>query len=136
MISGRTLHVLVVDNDESVCTATTAVLESLGYEAECETESLMALRAFSEDPEKFDFAIIEPVMPGITGLDLAVRFRRIRPGFPVLFYAGYVEESLSSRSEADGFGRVVLKPLTSKELVERIEDALHLRISTTPPETC
>ena len=112
------------------------ILEFLGCRADCKTESLTALKIFSEDPERFDFAIIEPVMPEITGLDLAVRFRRIRPGFPVLFYTGYADEALARRMEAEGFGRVVFKPLTSEELVKRIGDALHLSIrSPAPPFT-
>ena len=102
------------------------------------TESLStASENFLKTPQRFDFAIIEPVMPEITGLDLAVRFRRIRPcSFPVLFYTGYADEALARRMEAEGFGRVVFKPLTSEELVKRIGDALHLSIrSPAPPFT-
>jgi DNA-binding response OmpR family regulator len=124
MASEKVFHVLVVDNDEPVCEALTEGLEAMGYQAECETDSLTALRAFSENPGRFDLAIIEPVLPGLMGLDLAVRFRHIRPGFPVLFYAGYADESLSHRIEADGFGRVIFKPLTSRELARKIRDAL------------
>jgi len=67
----------------------------LGYRADCETDSLSALKSFSEAPAKFALAIIEPLLPNLTGLDLATRFRHIRADLPVVFYAGYVEESLS-----------------------------------------
>jgi CheY-like chemotaxis protein len=116
------LRVLVVDNNEPVCAVTADMLESLGHRADCETDSLNALKIFSEDPGKFDLAIIEPLLPNLTGLDLAIRFRDIRPGFPVMFYAGYVEESLSSRIAAGGLGPVAFKPFTISELAAAIKN--------------
>ena len=117
-------RVLVVDNDEPVCTATAEMLESLGYQADCETDSRRALKVFAEDPDKFAIAIIEPVLPDIMGLDLAIRLRHIRPDLPVLFYAGYADASLSSRIEADGHGQVALKPFRLSELAAAVKDRL------------
>ena len=126
MASKLPLRVLVVDNDEPACAATTGMLESLGCRADCETGSLNALKLFSEDPDKFDLAVIEPLLAGLMGLDLAIRFGRIRRGFPVLFYAGYVDESLSLQIEAEGHGQVVLKPVRSSELAVAIKNRLSL----------
>ena len=120
MDSRRTPHILVVDNDEPASGATVGMLESLGYRSTCETQSVNALRDFSEDPDAFDCAIIEPLMPVIMGLELAVRLRRIRPGFPVLFYGVYIDEPARLRIEADHLGRMALKPLNAKELAEEI----------------
>jgi CheY-like chemotaxis protein len=116
------LRVLVVDNNEPVCAVTATMLESLGHRADCETDSLNALKIFSEDPGKFDLAIIEPMLPDLAGLDLAIHFRQIRPGFPVLFYAGYIDVSLSRRIEADGLGPVAFKPFTMSELAAAIKN--------------
>ena len=124
MGSQMPLRILVVDNNEPVCAATTEMLESLGYRADCETDSLSALKVFSENPDQFDLAIIEPLLSDLTGLDLAIRFRHIRPDLPVLFYAGYVDESLSHRIDADRLGRVAFKPFRLNELAEMIKDRL------------
>ena len=120
MESRRTPHILVVDDDEPASRATTRMLESLGYRSTCETQSVNALRDFSEDPDAFDCAIIEPLMPQIMGIELAIRFRRIRPGFPVLFYGGYFDEPCCRRIEVDHLGRMAYKPLSSKELADEI----------------
>jgi len=117
-------RVLVVDNDEPVCTATAEMLESLGYQADCETDSRSALKVFAENPDKFALAIIEPVLPDIMGLDLAIRLRHIRPDLPVLFYAGYADESLSRRIGAGGLGEVALKPFRLSELAAAVKDRL------------
>jgi len=127
MASSLPLRVLVVDNEELICDATTGMLERLGYRADRETDSLNALKNFSENPGEFDLAVIEPVLPNLSGLDLAVRFRHIRPDFPVLFYAGFVDEPLSRQIKAAGLGKVVHKPLTLKELETTIKNRLCLR---------
>jgi CheY-like chemotaxis protein len=118
-----------------VVKTTAAMLEQMGYSAQAEAESLAGLRAFSEDPERFDLAIIEPAMqerfphiarknspdsPELTGLELAVRFRRIKRGFPVLFCANTMEPALAEEIKAAGFPEPVLKPLASRELDEMI----------------
>ncbi len=140
MTSHRKLHVLVVDNGEDMTKLTVEMLERLGYSAQGETQSLAALKTFSEDPNKFDLAIVEPVMselpvrsmrkssspaPELTGLELAVRFRRIRPGFPVLlFYTGAIEPPLEEEIRAAGFGAAIPKPLGLKGLEEAVGQGL------------
>ena len=124
MSSELPLRILVIDCDEPLCAVTTEMLESLGHHAKGETDSLSALSLFSESPYEFDLAIVEPAMPDLMGLDLAVRLRRIRPGFPVLFYAGYADESLSSQIKTNGLGQVAFKPFMLNELAAAITERL------------
>jgi hypothetical protein len=84
------------------------MLEYLGYQAECETDGQSALKIFSDNPDRFDFAVIEPILPDLT----------------VLFYAGYVDEALSLRIEADHLGQVAFKPFRLNELAAAIRDRL------------
>ncbi len=124
MASRQRLRILVVDFHKDMVTITTEMLERLGYATHGEEESLRALRAFSEDPSDFDLAIIEPVMPELMGVELAVRLRRIRRNFPVLFYTGHVETSLAQSIEALGLGQPLLKPMGLLEMEEAVEQAL------------
>ena len=126
MIFRRQLNILVLEADKDVVNITTSMLKELGHHARGETESLAALRAFSESPDEFDLAILESVMPDVTGLDLAARFRRIRRGFPILLYADCSDAPSAKRIEAAGLGRVVFKPLTSEELGSAIRETLRL----------
>jgi CheY-like chemotaxis protein len=119
----RRLHILVVDCDEDAAEVTTAMLEHLGYTAQTETESLKALKTFSTKPDKFDLAIVEPIMPELMGIELAVRFRRIRRGFPVMLYSGYIDPPLSEEIETAGLGEAVTKPLDLQELRGAVDAA-------------
>ena len=146
MVSGRKLHVLVVDNGEDTVVTTTAMLERLGYTAEGEAGSLAGLRTFSQDPDRFDIAIVEPAMAGqkgsefaalgsmrrgspvtheLTGVELAVRFRRIRPGFPVVLNTGQIESALAEEIKAAGLAKAISKPLGLKELEKAVREGLH-----------
>ncbi|HEY3275843.1 MAG TPA: response regulator [Syntrophorhabdaceae bacterium] len=124
MASKRGLHVLIVDCDKYMVEATVAMLELLGCTARGETQSLMALRVFSDNPDKFDLAILEPVMPELMGVDLAVRLKRIRRDFPVMLYSGYIGLSLAETIEAAGLGQAIFKPLGLQEMKESIQETM------------
>jgi LuxR family transcriptional regulator, positive regulator of biofilm formation len=121
----RGCHALVVDDQEDMISLTTSMLERLGHSTQVETQSLKALKTFSERPDRFDFAILEHLMPELTGLELAERFRRIRRGFPVLLYTGYPDRLSTKTIEAAGIGRVLVKPLTMEELGGALREAVH-----------
>ena len=125
MGSKQPQHILFVEDDEDTLSATSAMLERLGYSVRAETEGLKALRRFSEEPDRFDLALLDHGMADVTGLELAERMRRIRPGFPVVVYTGYFDTPTAEQLEAAGIGgRVVVKPATMKELSDVIQDAL------------
>jgi len=146
MVSERKFHVLIVDNDEDMVVTTTTMLERLGYTAEGETATLAGLRTFSQDPDKFDIAIVDPAMAGqegpalavlgsmrrgspvtgeLTGLELAVRFRHIQQSFPVVLYTENIEPVLAEEIRAAGFGEALLKPLGLGELDKAVIESLH-----------
>jgi len=126
MASKQTLHILLVENESFVMEVTTLILERMGYTVHGETTSLDALSTFSDSPDGFDLAIIEPLMPKLMGLELAVRLRGMRQDLPVLFYAGYLDPSLEQEISESGVGQTIFKPLLSRELSEAIQERLGL----------
>lgn len=121
MASRQGLHILLVECDSGVMNVTTSILEHMGYTVHGETNGLAALSTFSHDPDKFDLAIIEPVMPKLMGLELALHLVRIRQDFPVLFYAGYLDLDLEQAIGDSGVGPTIFKPLMSWQLEEAIQ---------------
>src|SRR5208283_5751590 len=107
MRPSRPLHILFVDDNESLVALFTKMLQGLGHTVDGQSLSLNALRVFSEEPDEFDLAILDHDMPELTGLELAERFRRIRPGFPVMLYSGHLDALTEERIAAAGIGHVV-----------------------------
>ncbi len=124
MRSSRQLHVLLVDDDESLVLQFAGMLERLGHTVNGQSQSLNALRAFSDEPDEFDLALLDLDMPELTGLELGQRFRRIRPGFPVMLYSGPVDSSTRERIVAAGIDHVVLEPKTADQLEAAVKAAL------------
>jgi CheY-like chemotaxis protein len=128
-------HILFVDSDADARSVTAAMLEHMGYSVRAETNGVKALQAFSEEPDRFNLALIEHRMADITGLELARGFRRIRRGFPVVFYTAYLDESSAKQVRTVSTARrVIVKPATMKELGDALQAALHegVRIKTEP----
>ena len=123
MHAGRQLHVLFVDDDETIVDGSTTMLEGLGHKVSGHNGGLKALRAFSEEPDTFDLAIVDHDMPDITGLELGERLRRIRPGFPVMLYSGHLDSQTTKLIGAAGLEHVIMEPMTVKKL-ERIVKAM------------
>jgi len=64
------------------------------------------------------------VMPGMDGHTLATRLRTILPDLRVLFMAGYSEEFLIGHSPLETDPRVLRKPFSRSDLLERVRRAL------------
>ena len=102
MASQHQRHILFVEDDTDTLSATTAMLDRLGYSVTAETEGLKGLRTFSEEPDLFDLALLDHWMADLAGLELAQHMRRIRPGFPVVLYTGYLDTASAKQLEAAG----------------------------------
>jgi CheY-like chemotaxis protein len=88
--SGRSLSVLVVDDDLLVLDNTAAMLDDLGYavvEARSGEEALQLLRR----TPKIDVVVTDYAMPGMNGLQLAEAVANERHGTPVILSTGYAE---------------------------------------------
>ena len=76
----------------------------------------------------FDVVISDDTMPKMSGRDMLARIRARRPETPTILMTGYstpekVEEAYG-RSGVFGF---VHKPWNNSQLLQAVEDALHLR---------
>lgn len=100
MVDGQSqgLQILVADDHAIVREGLKRLLESAGEgwvasEAGSGFEALELLRR-----RRFDLAIFDLSMPGMSGLDLLVRVRALYPALPVLFLTMRAEEIYARRA--------------------------------------
>jgi CheY-like chemotaxis protein len=79
---------LVVDDEEVVRASTADMLEELGYEVREADSSETALALVAEGMTP-DLLVTDHLMPGMTGVDLALTLRKRLPDLPVLVVSGY-----------------------------------------------
>jgi PAS domain S-box-containing protein len=123
--NGRT--VMVVDDDRAMLEITEEMLAHLGYEPvgyEAAADALQALRAH---PDRFDLVLTDESMPGITGTQLAMQLRELRPGLRVIVASGYGGPDLQRRAAAAGARAVLSKPYDSSSLAQALAAALEAR---------
>ena len=124
---GRT--VMVVDDDRAMLEMTEDMLARLGYEPVGYDASRRALEALSADPDRFDAVLTDESMPDLTGTQLAVSIKELRPDLPVIVASGYGGADLHRRAIAAGARAVVNKPYDSNSLAHALAGALARKIS-------
>jgi len=118
--------VLVVEDDTSLRHLVVRMLAGGGFETLAAGRAAEGLSLVRERQGAFDLAIIDMVMPGMSGLDLASDLQREYPSLKILYISGYVgslaAEALARRSP----DRVLLKPFTEETLLERVRTLLEI----------
>ncbi|MBA2932907.1 response regulator [Sphingomonas sp. CGMCC 1.13654] len=112
---GRTLKILLVDDEELVRSGTAEMLADMGHEIVQAGSGAAALGALRS--QAFDILVTDYLMPSMSGLDLAREARRLRRDLPVLMITGFADL-------ADDRGRDVArlaKPFHMDELARAIE---------------
>jgi CheY-like chemotaxis protein len=124
---GHGERVLVVDDEQPLLAVTAEVLSRLGYEPVAFSESRAALAEFEAQPGRFDAAITDEVMPGLSGTELAGVIHRQRPDLPILLVSGYIGPMMSERAMAAGVDEVLKKPVQSREIAAALARVLAAR---------
>jgi signal transduction histidine kinase len=86
--TGRSLHLLLVDDEELVRVGTAEMLRDLGHDVTEASDGQGALLLLQEEPG-FDAVVSDYKMPRMDGAELAERIRQVRPNMPILLITGY-----------------------------------------------
>lgn len=111
---GRT--VLVVDDDSLMLPMVEEMLAGLGYEPVGYAAPEPALAAFRADPARFDAALLDQRMPGMSGTELARALRAVRGDLPVILSTGFHGGELSEQAQRAGVMEILAKPYAAGEL--------------------
>jgi PAS domain S-box-containing protein len=123
---GQGQRILVIDDEAPLVAVTTEVLSRLGYKAVGFSNGRDALAEVEAAPARFDAVITDEVMPGLSGTELAQRLRLLRPDLPIVLVSGYIGPMMSERAHAAGVGRILKKPVQSRETASALAELLHL----------
>lgn len=120
---GRHQQVLVVDDEPLLVRLVTETLSELGYMAVGFTNPLEAAAAFQAHPERFDALVTDQRMPDLSGTELIVRARVLRPALPALLLSGFLDNEAGAQARRLG-AHVLGKPVLRQELAATLARAL------------
>lgn len=119
-------HILVVEDDPAVRSATVALLARAGYQvssASGAAEAEAALAAMGAPPQ---LLLSDVVMPEVSGPELVARVEQRYPHMRVVFMSGFADDDAVMRGVAARELALVAKPFSASELlgtIRRILDA-------------
>lgn len=119
---------MIVDDDVSILDILRQSLSLMGYTCEAFTSGEDALAALERRPA--EVMLTDIVMPGMRGLELVSRAKRLHPAITAIVMTGFVEEFSYDEAIRSGAADFIKKPFTVQELLVRIKHAKlqdHLR---------
>src|SRR5687767_5325280 len=116
-------RILVVDDESIVCDSIKRILKFCGYEVEMATTAREAI-ALLENDGKFDLVIIDYLMPGMKGDELAVVVKSRLTKAPIVMITASAEALQASGNPLNGVDYVISKPFLLEEFREAIAKIL------------
>jgi PAS domain S-box-containing protein len=116
----RDASVLVIDDDPDVRGFIVTSLEEQGYRVREASDGRKGLKAIAED--KPDLVIVDFIMPGLSGAEVANRILTEQPGQSILFVSGYSETEAVRRVAPDA--PLLTKPFRAEALDKAVRRAL------------
>ena len=116
---GRGESVLVVEDADAVRVLTGRILYAAGYQVIPVESGAVAL----ERLDACDVLVTDVVMPGMSGVELAVAARERRPDLPVVFVSGYTGDAKIAASD-DPATAFLAKPFDGDALLRAVRGTL------------
>jgi CheY-like chemotaxis protein len=116
----RPLSVLVIDDDPDVRAFIVAALEEHGYRVRHASDGKEGIAEAEREPA--DLVIIDFIMPGLSGAEVADRILAENPGQPILFVSGYSETEAVKRIAPDA--PLLAKPFRAEALEKAVRAVL------------
>lgn len=120
----RELKLMVVDDEPLICDILTTYLTENGFEVHGFHHPKEALDFFESYHPDIDLAILDVVMPEMSGYELLDKMNRIKPDLSVVFLSGYSEENKMPGHVVNNVKAYLEKPLRLKEILSRIESII------------
>jgi CheY-like chemotaxis protein len=125
-------RILVVDDERMIADTLSVILRGVGYETFTAYNGLLGLDAARELAP--NLVLSDVVMPGLDGIEMAIKIRTSQPEVRVLLFSGQASTvDLLRFAEERGFHFEILqKPIHPTEILRKV--ALALAVSSQPSD--
>ncbi|WP_298065830.1 response regulator [uncultured Mailhella sp.] len=113
-------HVLLVDDDETLCYTATRALQELGVTVESAPDGMTAISMATRNHEEgcdYDIILLDWKMPGLDGIETARQLNSLlKPKVPVLLISSYDWAKIEEAARNAGVSGFIPKPLFKSTL--------------------
>jgi len=122
-MSNEKIKILLVEDDTNLGFLLLEFLESNGFYAKLYRDGISGLNGF--ESSKFDFCILDVMLPKLDGFSLAEKIREQNKRVPIIFLTARSMKEDKIRGFNIGIDDYVTKPFDEDELLLRIESVLN-----------
>lgn len=122
--SGAAETILVVEDETSVRSIMKRALEDAGHPVLEAGRGSEAIEILTRHSGQVSLVVVDVVMPGTSGPELADRIKELNPCIPVLFTSGYTDGEIARRGLLQPGAVFLQKPFTPTGLVRAVRERL------------
>jgi len=122
--------ILVVDDDPMVMSLCQQMLNRGGYVVVAVSGGVEALSALKNTSSAVDLALLDVMMPGMNGIELANHIKRTHPGTKIVLMSGCGPREIEQLISPNSYP-IIWKPFKTESLLRMIENALGSAMATT-----
>ncbi|MBS1271921.1 MAG: Cell cycle response regulator CtrA [Candidatus Marinimicrobia bacterium] len=100
-------------------------LEEEDYDVTVYDTAEPALNAITEEPDKYDIALIDYNLPGMDGITLTRKIRLVRKNLPVILISGYVNNPQKKLQFSVDVDVIMTKPINLDQMTDVIQRILN-----------
>ncbi|PID77761.1 MAG: response regulator [Deltaproteobacteria bacterium] len=115
-------RILLVDDEKEFVNTLGQRLELRGYQVKTAESGEECLDFYQ--PEMFDIVVLDLMMPGMNGIEVLSRLKRIEKEIPVILLTGHGSTKEGEEGIKMGAADYLMKPLDIEELTGKIKEIL------------
>jgi len=116
--------ILVAEDDPMVRDIARRILEKAGYTVVAAADGEEALERFEASRDDIALVLLDAIMPKLTGHEVCVRIRAMKPETKIVFCTGYDPETAQSDFIRRQSLRLIEKPFASEVLLRTVREVL------------
>lgn len=122
--TGEGRVILLAEDEEPVRHVAARLLAKAGYEVIETVDGKDAIDRFEQQRDRIDLALLDIVMPELSGAAVAEHIRRTSPSTPILFCSGYAKREMPEGIALPEDIPLIGKPYEPRRLLEAIAQLL------------
>jgi CheY-like chemotaxis protein len=110
--------VLVIEDESAALSVLSKVLSSRGYKILTASDGESAVEIFSQYTELVDIVLLDMGLPKMSGKDVLIRIKGLKPSVKIVVASGYFESDLQVDIAQDDVAAYIQKPYMIDNVIE------------------